>query len=266
MDMDQDEHEHEHSGDDGSDPETASTRAGKRVAELQQNVAALLHFAGCTLASLHPDPLSSFTVREIATDDTDDDDDDGEQQESSHGRDKKPATTPKPDHQQDQDEAKLQEFAKYAEGYFATLNDVQLALRTSIRHLRVARTSARALTDPNYGSLLVSRDQTYVPSDQKNTAAPVGPGGVAFDGGLGSAAAAGGDERSSAGKEQKDADAAWDMRASRLPSSLSSGPAQAARRGGSSPSPPTMSVAALELERDALQELVGTLEARTRRS
>jgi hypothetical protein len=147
MDMDQDEHEHEHSGDDGSDPETASTRAGKRVAELQQveeacpltlspsraiptdemhthtqNVAALLHFAGCTLASLHPDPLSSFTVREIATDDTDDDDDDGEQQESSHGRDKKPATTPKPDHQQDQDEAKLQEFAKYAEGYFATLN------------------------------------------------------------------------------------------------------------------------------------------------
>jgi hypothetical protein len=50
-------------------------------------------------------------------------------------------------------------------------------------------------------------NKSYVPSDQKNTAAPVGPGGVAFDGGLGSAAAAGGDalqlERSNAHRRRR---------------------------------------------------------------
>lgn len=124
------------------------------------------------------------------------------------------------------------------------MQDVQLALRTSIRQLRVARISARALTDPNYGSLLVSRNQSYAPSDQNNTPAAVGPGGVAFEGG------ARGEARS-----EEEEDAGWDMRASRLPSSSSGGgPAAAAAGGG------RMSVAALELERDALQELVAALE------
>lgn len=89
-----------------------------------QNIAALLHFAGCTLASLHPDPLSSFTVREIATDDADDDDDEGHQGPDSETK-KKPATTPNAAYDQDPEAAaaaKLQEFAKYADGYFATLN------------------------------------------------------------------------------------------------------------------------------------------------
>ncbi|KWU41819.1 hypothetical protein RHOSPDRAFT_36645 [Rhodotorula sp. JG-1b] len=266
MDIDQDEHEHEHehSSDDDSGPATASTRAGKRVAELQQveeNIAALLHFAGCTLASLHPDPLSSFTVREIATDDADDDDDDDDD-EGHQGSDietkKKPATTRNAASDQDPEAAaaaKLQEFAKYADGYFATLNDVQLALRTSIRHLRVSRTSASALTDPSYGSLLVSRNAKYPLSDQNYTTA-VGPGGVAFDGGAAAAGGGGGEARySSAGKQEED-NAGWDMRASRLPSS--SGPGPGSR---SSPTVTTRrSVAALEVERDALQELVAALD------
>lgn len=70
-----------------------------------QNIAALLHFAGCTLASLHPDPLSSFTSRELATDD---DVADGEGAAEPQGGDGR--------------EGKLGDFAKYAEGYYATLN------------------------------------------------------------------------------------------------------------------------------------------------
>lgn len=165
MEIDQNQPEHEHSGDDGKfesepgGPAPAPTRAGKRVAELQQveevstlafllplcvgptdeiykhtqNIAALLHFAGCTLASLHPDPLSSFTVREIATDDPDDDADDADEQEGHQGSTKKPATPKTTD--QDQEAAaaaKLQEFANYADGYFATLN-VCMSLRARAR-------------------------------------------------------------------------------------------------------------------------------------
>lgn len=78
----------------------------------EQNIAALLHFAGCTLASLHPDPLSDFTVREIATEA-----DDGDGGTSS--RPSVNTSTPSGD---DQQEAKLADFAKYAEGYYATLN------------------------------------------------------------------------------------------------------------------------------------------------
>lgn len=70
-----------------------------------QNIAALLHFAGCTLASLHPDPLSSFTSRELAVDD--DEVEDGAKAggaASGEGGEK------------------LADFSKYAEGYYATLN------------------------------------------------------------------------------------------------------------------------------------------------
>lgn len=122
--------------DAGNGPQT---RAAKRVAELKeveevrfsprpslssceseltsgaytQNIAALLHFAGCTLASLHPDPLSSFTSRELATADGDDADD-----ESSAKRAEQAGKEPD----------KLAEFSKYAEGYYATLNVRPLAL------------------------------------------------------------------------------------------------------------------------------------------
>lgn len=83
----------------------------------------MLHFAGCTLASLHPDPLSSFTARELAVEGDDDDEDEEEGGGSaaetgartSGPRPRKP--TPR-----NEEEAKLAEFAKYADGYYATLD------------------------------------------------------------------------------------------------------------------------------------------------
>ncbi|BGP18203.1 hypothetical protein JCM10213_007831 [Rhodosporidiobolus nylandii] len=130
------------------------TRAGQRIAELkevEENIAALLHFAGCTLASLHPEPLSSFTSRELATDE-----DDGEEEQRSGKKEER---------------TKGEEFARYAEGYYATLNDIQLALRTSIRHLRVSRVSPAPLLDPSFASLATS---------SSSSSSPVGVGGVAL--------------------------------------------------------------------------------------
>lgn len=75
-----------------------------------QSIAHLLHFAGCTLASLHPEPLSSFTARDISLDDDDDDNDE-----------KAPPARPGDDDKEDQ-------FTKYAEAYFTTLNVRSLAL------------------------------------------------------------------------------------------------------------------------------------------
>ncbi|GAA5881001.1 hypothetical protein JCM16303_004632 [Sporobolomyces ruberrimus] len=116
------------------------TRAGKRIAELKEiedNIAVLLHFAGCALASLHPDPLSSFTSRELAVE--------GEDEEQG---------TAKTGLGDGQDKAA--DFGKYAEAYYTTLNDIQVGLRTSIRHLRVTRTSPAPLLDPTFGSLASS--------------------------------------------------------------------------------------------------------------
>lgn len=118
----------------------------------------LLHFAGCALASLHPDPLSSFTSRELAVE--------GEDEEQG---------TAKTGLGDGQDKAA--DFGKYAEAYYTTLNvghllfpcedcridpgfacqqDIQVGLRTSIRHLRVTRTSPAPLLDPTFGSLASS--------------------------------------------------------------------------------------------------------------
>ncbi|BGP26244.1 mediator complex, subunit Med11 [Rhodotorula toruloides] len=153
--MDVDQQSHTGSENGGEEEAWRKTRAGKRIEELkvvEENIAALLHFAGCTLASLHPDPLSSFTSRELATDDEGDDGTEAGGAASGEGGEK------------------LAEFSKYAEGYYATLNDIQLALRTSIRHLRVSRTSAAPLIDPSFGSLVAAG----------TAASAVGPGGVAF--------------------------------------------------------------------------------------
>jgi len=68
-----------------------------------QNIAVLLHFAGCALASLHPDPLSSFTSREIETG--------GDEDEEGNA---KPAVP--------EGEDKAADFGKYAEAYYTTLN------------------------------------------------------------------------------------------------------------------------------------------------
>lgn len=119
------------------------TKSGKRILELEQveqNVARLLHFAGCTLASLHPDPLSTFTSRTIQIDDVSSD-------SESNQADK--ATVPEPEAEPD----KATEFEKYAGEYYATLNEIQLSLRTSIRHLRLSRASPAPLLDPSFGSL-----------------------------------------------------------------------------------------------------------------
>ncbi|GAA6056831.1 hypothetical protein JCM3770_003591 [Rhodotorula araucariae] len=188
------------------------TRAAKRVAELkevEENLAAVLHFAGCTLASLHPDPLSSFTSRELATDDDDTASGPGAGAKNAEGDDK------------------LADFAKYAEGFYTTLNDVQLGLRTSIRHLRVARTSAAPLIDPSFASLVAAGGSSTA----------VGPGGVAaasllapLSGGL----------------------PVWRGSTERLPEK---GQVQHGSEGTK------LSVAALELERDAWADLVRALEA-----
>lgn len=123
-------------------------------------MARLLHFAGCTLASLHPDPLSTFTSRTIQIDDDSSD-------SESNQADK--ATAPEPEAEPD----KATEFEKYAGEYYATLNvrpspllllseansrspspqEIQLSLRTSIRHLRLSRASPAPLLDPSFGSL-----------------------------------------------------------------------------------------------------------------
>ncbi|GAA5883279.1 hypothetical protein JCM3774_001746 [Rhodotorula dairenensis] len=230
-------------------PTKRATRASKRVAELEQveeNIAALLHFAGCTLASLHPDPLSNFTVREIATEADDGGEDDEGSDSPTTSQPKVDQSTPRRDDDQDEREAKkLAEFAKYAEGYYATLNDVQLALRTSIRHLRVSRVSGRALTDPQFGSV---RNQHQHPSGSSSSAEAVGPGGVAFEA---ANARAGGGGGAGVGE--------WDMRASRLPRSEAPRPQAPSTCSGAS-------VAALELERDALRDLVAALDPRRPRT
>ncbi|GAA5960628.1 hypothetical protein JCM3765_005881 [Sporobolomyces pararoseus] len=121
------------------------TRAGKRIAELKEiedNIAVLLHFAGCALASLHPDPLSSFTSRELELE--------GEGEEENEN-DEAQGNSSKA-----QNGDKSAEFGKYTEAYYTTLNDIQVGLRTSIRHLRVTRTSPAPLLDPTFGSLASS--------------------------------------------------------------------------------------------------------------
>ena len=78
-----------------------------------QSIAQLLHLAGCTMACLHPDPLSSFTARTVSLGEEDDDNEDG--------------------HMNDQDaldpqEQKGSDFGKYAEAYYATLNVSRVSL------------------------------------------------------------------------------------------------------------------------------------------
>lgn len=109
-------------------------------------MAQLLHFAGCTLASVHPEPLATFTDKTVDFSDGD-------------------ASTAAPGD-------KESEFANYAEAYYTTLNvrrcsdcapppadplldsqDIQLSLRTSIRHLRLARASPAPLIDPHFSAL-----------------------------------------------------------------------------------------------------------------
>lgn len=104
--------------------------------------------------------------------------------------------------------------------------DVQLALRTSIRHLRVSRTSAAPLTDPSFGSLVAAGP----------AASAVGPGGVALADLL----------RPLEGKVPL-----WDGKTERVQRGAA-GDAQDEARP---------SVAALELEREAWADLVRSLEA-----
>ncbi|GAA5906403.1 hypothetical protein JCM8208_004647 [Rhodotorula glutinis] len=225
--------------DDAPPPEPwQSTRAGKRIQELNEvedNIAALLHFAGCTLAALHPDPLSTFTSRELAIED----DDDGEGEGDGEAREQQPKPAASTSH-----DAKLADFAKYAEGYYSTLNDIQLALRTSIRHLRVSRTSAAPLVDPLFASL--------VSGAGGRGSAAVGPGGVARRGAL---------EGLEGGVPW------WRAGTERLPPGRASGAGRGRGRGGEGDDErgPAegrgLSVAALELERDAWSGLVRALEA-----
>ncbi|GAA6019235.1 hypothetical protein JCM10207_005047 [Rhodosporidiobolus poonsookiae] len=194
-------------GSDDQEP-WQQTRAGKRIGELkevEENIAALLHFAGCTLASLHPDPLSSFTSRELATDD-----------DNAAGQAAQ---------KQGEGEDKLADFSKYAEGYFATLNDVQLALRTSIRHLRVNRVSPAPLLDPSFASLATA-----------GPGAGVGVGGVAL-----------GDLLAPLPAKK----AEWDGKGERI---------AAKEEQEKGEKRPKVSVAALELERDAWREVARSLE------
>ncbi|GAA6015298.1 hypothetical protein JCM11491_001003 [Sporobolomyces phaffii] len=140
--LDHDDHDSAGHEDDEAKQPWESTRAGKRIAELKEiedNIAVLLHFAGCALASLHPDPLSSFTSRELAVE----------------GEDDEPASD-KPKASAPDGQDKAVEFGKYAEAYYSTLNDIQVGLRTSIRHSRVTRISPAPLLDPTFGSLASS--------------------------------------------------------------------------------------------------------------
>lgn len=71
-----------------------------------QNIAKLLHFAGCTLASLHPEPLDSFTKREIEIPSAyEQDDEEAEGKEAERDKNDKQA-----------------EFDRFAEAYYVTLN------------------------------------------------------------------------------------------------------------------------------------------------
>ncbi|GAA5985370.1 hypothetical protein JCM11641_006379 [Rhodosporidiobolus odoratus] len=200
-----------HSSPADNDPQESwqKTRAGKRIAELKEvedNVAALLHFAGCTLASLHPEPLANFTPRELATDD-------GDEGEEGATGDKANA--------EGAGEDKAKEFAKYAEGYYAALNDIQLDLRTSIRHLRVSRVSPAPLLDPSFSSL------------SSSSGGVVGVGGVALEDLL----------------KPLQADASeWNGGSNRV------------KEGAEKEQGGTKSVAALELEKEAWSEVVRLLE------
>ncbi|ORY76879.1 hypothetical protein BCR35DRAFT_305630 [Leucosporidium creatinivorum] len=132
--------------------EGQDTIAGKRIAELnevEESIAQLLHLAGCTLASLHPDPMSSFTSRTMSLDDD----------ESEEGS-PRPRPPPAPPGEED----KGADFAKYAEAYYTTLNDIQLSLRTSIRHLRLSRASPAPLLDPHFASLANTTSEGVVGS------------------------------------------------------------------------------------------------------
>ncbi|GAA6037404.1 hypothetical protein JCM8097_008552 [Rhodosporidiobolus ruineniae] len=222
MDIDQSDHGSPSSSHDEPQEPWQKTRAGKRIAELKEvedNIAALFHFAGCTLASLHPDPMSSFTARELATEDDDDDEDEGGA--AGGGKGKKAEKKP-------EGEDKLADFTRYAEGYYATLNDIQLALRTSIRHLRLSRISPAPLLDPSFASLATSGP----------SAGPVGVGGIALGDLL---------------KPLQAGEARWD-----------GGTARGGKEAGEKAKgeeKPKVSVAALEMERDAWAEVVKVLEA-----
>ncbi|GAA5940517.1 uncharacterized protein JCM15063_002358 [Sporobolomyces koalae] len=143
------------------------TRAGQRIAELKEiedNIAVLLHFAGCALASLHTEPMSSFTLRELAVEGEADTEAEAQQGEAaSRAGDHKSVSSGEKD--------KAVEFGKYAEAYYTTLNDIQVGLRTSIRHMRLNRTSPAPLVDPTVGSLAGSAGPQP---------ASVGVGGVAL--------------------------------------------------------------------------------------
>lgn len=195
---------------------TPETRSGRRIAELEQveqvrlsrslsprlqlllltfplwrfrslqSIAHLLHFAGCTLASLHPDPLSSFTSREVALDD--------DSAASSSSGSPPPRPQPPPASTLGDEQDREAQFIKYSEAYYTTLNvsrafamraaiafrnhladfapsqDIQLSLRTSIRHLRLSKASAAPILDPSFASLSNS-------SSDGSTS--VGAGGVA---------------------------------------------------------------------------------------
>lgn len=128
--------------------------------------------------------------------------------------------------------------------------DVQLALRTSIRHLRVSRVSSRPLTDPAYASLAYRQSassSSAPPGSNQSGADPVrvGPGGVALD--L--------DARLDELRKQESTGPAWNSRSARLP-------AGDADSGDPSSGASALSVDALELERDALRDLVAALELR----
>lgn len=75
-----------------------------------------MHLAGCTLASLHPEPLSSFTTRTISVEEESDDDEPKQPKE------------PLPEQEQ-----KGADFAKYAEAYYLTLNVSEWALSSGDR-------------------------------------------------------------------------------------------------------------------------------------
>ncbi|SCZ88526.1 BZ3500_MvSof-1268-A1-R1_Chr10-2g02989 [Microbotryum saponariae] len=121
-------HDYEEQGE-----EPTKLKAATRIHELdivQQDIAKLLHLAGCTLASLDPEPNPNLAPSN-----------------------EKPTTIP---------EDKKERFDHFAQAYFTTLNvrlsfplqDIQLSLRTSIRHLALSKPSLQALLDPNYASLL----------------------------------------------------------------------------------------------------------------
>ncbi|GAA5841284.1 hypothetical protein JCM3766R1_005014 [Sporobolomyces carnicolor] len=207
-------------GNEGQREVWELTRAGKRIAELKEiedNVAVLLHFAGCALASLHPDPLSSFTSREFEVEGEGPDEGD-----SADDRNRQASSARRLEANDDQ----AAEFGKYAEAYFATLNDIQVGLRTSIRHLRDSRTSPAPLIDPTFGSL-------------GNSAGPapahVGVGGLALARVL---------------EPVESRTATWDGRNSRQQTDA----AESADNKGQ------LSLAARELEREAWNDLANALD------